>query len=52
LFQVVRMYENSARVARIMMMAATAPPSAGADHVKADEWHCLGWYMVRALYAV
>jgi hypothetical protein len=52
LFQVVGMYENSARVARIMMMVATAPPSAVADHVKADEWPCFGWYMVGALYAV
>jgi hypothetical protein len=52
LFQAMRMYENSVRVARITMTVATAPPSAVADHVKADEWHCPGWYMVRALYAV
>jgi hypothetical protein len=46
------MYENSASVARIMIMVATAPPSAVADHVKADEWPQFGWYMVGALYAV
>jgi len=52
LFQVVGMYENSARVARIMMIVAIAPPSAVADHVIADECPCFGWYMVGALYAV
>ena len=31
------MYENSTRVARITMTVATAPPSAVADHVKADD---------------
>jgi hypothetical protein len=41
LFQIVRMYENSARVARIMMMAATTPSSTVAN-VKANKWHWLG----------
>jgi hypothetical protein len=31
------MYENSASIARIMIMAATALGGAVADHVKADE---------------
>jgi hypothetical protein len=38
LFQVVGMYENSASVARIMIVVA--------DHVKVDEWPRFGWYMV------
>jgi hypothetical protein len=40
LFQVVGMYENSASVARIMMSVATAPPSAVADQVIADDGLC------------
>jgi hypothetical protein len=52
LFQVVGMYENFARVVRIMMTVATAPPSAVADHVKANKWPCFGWYMIGALHAV
>jgi hypothetical protein len=48
-FQFVGMYKNSARVARIVMTVPTAPPSAVADHVKADEWPCFGRYMVGAL---
>jgi hypothetical protein len=46
------MYENSVRVARIMMMVATVSASAVVGHVKADEWPCFSWYVVRALYAV
>lgn len=37
------MYETSARVARIMKAVATAPPSAVAGHVEADEWPCFSW---------
>jgi hypothetical protein len=36
------MYENSAKVARIMMMATTTLSSTVVNHVKADEWHWLG----------
>jgi hypothetical protein len=52
LFRVVGMYENSANAARIIMTVATAPPSAAADHVKAEEWYRIDWYMAKALYAV
>jgi hypothetical protein len=37
LFQVIGMYENSASVARVMVMMATAPLKAVADNVRADE---------------
>jgi hypothetical protein len=37
LFQVVGIYENSARVAAIIMIVATAPPSAVTDHDNAGE---------------
>ena len=46
------MYGNSASVARTVIMVATVPPSAVADHVKVDKRPRFGWYMVGALYAV
>lgn len=51
LFQVVRMYENSASVARILMIVELHS-SAVADHVKADKRPRFSWYMIEALYAV
>lgn len=52
MFQVVEMYENPARVARIVMAVATATPSVVADHIKADEWNRFGWYMAGTLYVL